>query len=55
MVSTVGFHRLDLFRLGRDQNDRRIYLKSPLSDANIKKIRACMLNAVGLHTLTEHL
>jgi mRNA interferase MazF len=55
MVNAVAFHRLDLFRLGRDQSGKRHYLLTPLSDDTLKKIRHCMLNAIGLGTLTKHL
>jgi uncharacterized protein YifN (PemK superfamily) len=55
MVAAVGFHRLELVRLGKDTDGKRIYLKSPLSADNIKKIRFCVLNAVGLTALTQHL
>jgi len=55
MVNVVGFHRLDLVRLGKDQNGRRQYLLEPLSDDNIRKIRACVLSALGLSTLTNSL
>jgi hypothetical protein len=55
MVNVVGFHRLDLVRLGKDQDGRRQYLLEPLSDDIIRKIRACMLRALGLSTLTKWL
>jgi uncharacterized protein YifN (PemK superfamily) len=55
MVNVVGFHRLDLVRLGKDQNGQRQYLLEPLSADNIKKIRACMLSALGLSSLTNSL
>lgn len=55
MVNVVGFHRLDLFRLGRDENGKRDYLLEPLSADNIKEIRACVLRALGLQSLTKSL
>jgi uncharacterized protein YifN (PemK superfamily) len=55
MVNAVGFHRLDLIRLGKDRNGKRIYLYDPLSADTIKKIRACMLRAMGLAVLTKSL
>jgi hypothetical protein len=55
MVNVVGFHRLDLVRLGKDQDGRRQYLLELLSDDNIRKIRACTLRALGLSILTNSL
>lgn len=55
MVNAVGFHRLDLIRLGKDRTGKRIYLYGPLSDENIKKIRQCVLRAFGMAVLTKHL
>jgi mRNA interferase MazF len=55
MVNAVGFHRLDLMRLGKDANGKRIYLLEPLSAENIKTIRECVLRAHGLSVLTKHL
>jgi uncharacterized protein YifN (PemK superfamily) len=55
MVNVVGFHRLELIRLGKDQDGRRQYLLEPLSDDTIKKIRSCLLHSLGLSTLTNSL
>lgn len=55
MVNAVGFHRLDLIRLGKDATGKRIYLLEPLSDGNIKIIRQCVLRAMALSGLTKHL
>jgi mRNA interferase MazF len=55
MVNAVGFHRLDFIRLGKDKNGKRKYLYDPLSDEIIKKIRECMMHALGLAQLTKHL
>lgn len=55
MVYSVGFHRLDLVRIGKDRQGQRIYYFSSLSDQNIKKIRECVLRGMGLSTLTKHL
>jgi len=54
MVNAVGFHRLDLFRLGKNDTGKRIYLYDHLSDGNIKIIRRYTLRAIGLSTLTKH-
>lgn len=55
MVYSVGFHRLDLFRMGKDRSGKRIYRYKPLSDDIIKKIQTCVLHGIGLSTLTKHL
>ena len=55
MVNSVAFRRLDLIRLGKSTDGKRIYLLEPLSDDNIKIIRYCILRAIGLSVLTKHL
>lgn len=55
MVNAVGFHRLDLLRLGKDKQGKRIYQMNPLPDALLKVVRICVLHGMGLSTLTKHL
>jgi uncharacterized protein YifN (PemK superfamily) len=55
MINVVGFHRLDLVRLGKDEFGKRSYLLEPLDEATIRAIRACLLRALGLSTLTNSL
>ncbi len=55
MIYAVGFHRLDLIRLGKTESGKRMYYFEPLSNENIKKIRECVLKALGLSGLTKHL
>lgn len=55
MVNAVGFHRLDLIRLGKDRSGKRIYLYEPQSADNLRVIRQCVLRALGLSVLTKHL
>jgi uncharacterized protein YifN (PemK superfamily) len=55
MINTVGFHRLDLIRLGKTQQGKRIYLLEPLSYEIIREIRCCVLRATGMGILTKHL
>lgn len=54
MIYSVGFHRLDFIRLGRDDG-KRVYRYEPLSAEIIKKIRECVLRGLGMSTLTKHL
>ncbi|MCB9949135.1 MAG: type II toxin-antitoxin system PemK/MazF family toxin [Rhodospirillaceae bacterium] len=55
MINAVGFHRLDFVRLGKRPDGRRIYLYDPLNDDTIKRIRECVLRAIGLASLTKGL
>ena len=55
MVYTVGLHRLDFIRLGKDQNGKRRYYLHSLSHENIKLVRQCVLHGIGLGALTNHL
>jgi uncharacterized protein YifN (PemK superfamily) len=55
MVYSMGFHRLDLIRIGRDDNNKRVYDTTTLSAADLKEVRRCVLCALGLSALTKHL
>lgn len=55
MLATVGFGRLDLFRTGRDQTGKRKYLHPKLPPDDLRRVRASILHALGLDTLTPHL
>ncbi|MDF2119732.1 type II toxin-antitoxin system PemK/MazF family toxin [Roseiarcaceae bacterium H3SJ34-1] len=55
MINAVGFHRLDLIRIGKDISGKRKYLLTPQSAENLKVIRHCVLTAIGLSVLTKHL
>ena len=55
MVATVGYHRLDLIRIGWDQEGKRKYLKTGVSDDDLRAIRECVLHALGLGNLVPHL
>ena len=55
MVYAVGFHRLDFIRMGKGESGKRKYHYEPLDVASIKKIRECVLRALGLSGLTKHL
>lgn len=55
MINAVGFHRLDLVRLGKDKLGARRYLLTPQCSENIKTVRQCVLTAIGLSGLTRHL
>ncbi len=55
MIAAVGFHRLDFLRYGKDVQGRRLYHYSPVSDENLRVIRACVLSGMGLAQLTKSL
>lgn len=55
MVNAVGFHRMDLLRLGKDSSGKRIYQMSSLPDDLLKLVRTCALHGLGLSNLTKHL
>lgn len=55
MVNAVGFHRVDLLRLGKDRDGRRIYQLEVLPDALFTEVRRCVLHGMGLSALTKHL
>jgi mRNA interferase MazF len=55
MIYAVGFHRLDFIRVGKTDGGKRMYHYEPLSNEEIKKIRECVLRALGLSALTKHL
>lgn len=53
MVCAVGFHRLDLLRLGKDKNGVRQYQLNALSSIHLRHISNCVLAGLGLPALTE--
>ena len=57
MVYTVGFHRLNLIRLGtRDpQTGKRRYFKDRLSRDRMREVYSCVLHGLGIGHLTPHL
>lgn len=55
MLSTVGFKRLDLFRTARDQTGKRKYIRPRVPIDDLRRIRVCVLSALGLASLTKNL
>ena len=55
MVNAVGFHRLDLIWTGKDHTGKRQYYLNTLSYDQIKLVKTCVLNALGLSALTKYL
>lgn len=52
MINAVGFHRLDLIRLGRAEGGGRMLLLQPLPGETLATIRRCILAGLGLGALT---
>ena len=55
MLATVSLDRLDLFHTARDSTGRRRYIQPRLSADDLKRVRRCILRALGMDNLTEHL
>lgn len=55
MVNAVGFHRVNLLRLGKDRRGIRIYQFETLPEEMFRDVRRCVLHGLGLSTLTKHL
>jgi uncharacterized protein YifN (PemK superfamily) len=54
MVNTVAFHRLDLIRIKDLSSGQRIYYREKLNPDQIRMAKTCILNGLGLQTLTRH-
>jgi mRNA interferase MazF len=55
MVYSIGFHRLDLIRTGKDRAGKRIYRMDTISEAQMKQVKSCVLRGLGMSTLTKYL
>lgn len=55
MVCALGWHRIDLLRLGKEQQGQRIYQLAPLGPEDFARVRRCVLHGLGLSALTKHL
>ena len=56
MLYTLGFHRLDLIRLGtKDPNGKRRYYTRKLGKEQMKLVYACVLSGLNLKNLANHL
>jgi len=55
MIYAVGFHRLDLIRLGKDRGGKRIYRMEAISPEQLKQVKTCVLRGLGMSVLTKHL
>jgi len=55
MLATVSFSRLDLPRSGKGANGKRQYIKKIITGHDFESIQRCVLNAIGLNDLTQHI
>lgn len=56
MIYAVGFHRLNLIKLGgRDANGKRLYFKARLGRDRMREIYGCVLHGLNLGMLAEHI
>lgn len=55
MLYSVGFHRLNFIRAGKDSTGKREYYYNILSSDQLKVIQSCVLHGLGLSLLTKHL
>lgn len=55
MINAVGFHRVDLLRLGKGPDGKRHYQMAALPPDLFKIVRRCALHGLGLSALTKHL
>ena len=53
MLCAVGFHRIDLIRLGKSPDGSRQYQLNTLSGIHLRNISNCVLAGLGLPPLTE--
>lgn len=55
MVYSVGFHRLDFIRRGKDQIGKRMYDYRVLNNSQIREVRSCLLRSLAMSQLTNYL
>ncbi|MBD2786569.1 type II toxin-antitoxin system PemK/MazF family toxin [Xenorhabdus sp. DI] len=55
MVYTVGFHRLSLITLRKDENGKRVYYTQKLGHEQMNEIRRCVLHGIGMSFLCRHI
>jgi len=55
MIYTIGFHRLDLIRVGPKLDGKRSYFRQKLGREQMREIYACVLNGLNLNHLGQHL
>ncbi len=54
MVNAVGFHRINLLKVGKDRAGERIYNMQTIPEDLLKVAQKCALHGMGLSKLTKH-
>lgn len=54
MVTTVGWHRIDLLRLPKSRVGRRRYQTEAIEADDFLRVRRCVLHGMGFSALTKH-
>lgn len=55
MVYSVGFHRLELIRIGKKPDGTRNYFLDRLGREQMKAIYSCILHGINMGHVTQHL
>jgi len=55
MVYSIGFHRLDLIRVGKRDDGKRIYRMETIAPEQMKQVKSCVLKGLGLSGLTKYM
>ena len=55
MVMAMGFHRVDLLRLGKALDGKRVYQTRALPDDLLRQVQRAVLHGLALSELTGHL
>jgi mRNA interferase MazF len=55
MINAVGFHRVSLLKLGKNDHGQRVYQKNTLSEVHLTEIKKSVLHGMGMSNLTVHL
>ena len=55
MLATVSFNRLTLPHSGKGADGKRQYIKKVITGHDFESIQRCILNAIGLNNLTQHI
>jgi len=55
MIYTVGFHRLNLIQVGKEADGKRVYHKNRLGRDQMKDVYGCVLHALNLGHVIEHI
>lgn len=55
MIYTVGYHRLDLILMSKDNCGKRVYFDQRLGKEQMSEIYRCVLNGIGMSFLCKHI